>query len=212
MSRTTPWGSWRMKRRNPAFSGKASSARAAGARRHIVSARSIIVLISFRDCWRGLPIWRVMSRATASAICRNAGTIWATTLTRSPTATLRHARWAARARSMMRASSRASVKATVRNGSSVAGLTSVQPGGVTGLPGGLQREPQHGLPGPDRVLVLTVLSRLSPAGLAAEGPGQHRVVGEKALAPTFRFRQHDARHVAQQSRGNNHAHRGSPRD
>ena len=65
-----------MKRSNPALGGRGSSASAPSASRHMVSARSIMVAISFRACWRGLPIWRVMSSATWSAMARNAGTIW----------------------------------------------------------------------------------------------------------------------------------------
>ncbi len=75
MSSTTPSGSWRMKRVKPSFGGSGSSARACSAIRHMVSARSIIPLISFRACWSGFPIWRVMSSATWSAIARKAGTI-----------------------------------------------------------------------------------------------------------------------------------------
>src|SRR5438093_9165682 len=52
-----------MNRRNPSFGGSISSARAVGASRHIVSARSIIVAISLRASWRGFPICRVMSRS-----------------------------------------------------------------------------------------------------------------------------------------------------
>ena len=75
------------------------------ASRHMVSARSIMVATSLLACWRGLPIWRVMSSATWSAVARNAGTIWLTSRTRSATGVRRQSRWAARARAAVASSS-----------------------------------------------------------------------------------------------------------
>ena len=94
-----------MNRSNPALGGSGSSARAVSASRHMVSARSIIVAISFLACCRGLPIWRVMSSATWSAMARKAGTIWPTRRTRSATGVRRQSRWTARARAPMVSSS-----------------------------------------------------------------------------------------------------------
>ena len=115
-----------MKRLKLSFGGIGSSASASGARRIIVSARVSIVSTSPRAWRMGLPIWRVMSSATASFIARNAATNSVQAAMRTASGVSRHACWAARIFTRIESSSASEVGSIVRSTSSVAGLMRVQ--------------------------------------------------------------------------------------